>query len=120
MTNLQNGNRLHSEFLATFFFYGKKRRSSSRKGSPSSRLHKSSAQINTGFYNAGSWRFVGLFRHEAPVSEDILGNLAPQCLQIYCDFSAPSYSSCLFVGLFKHDAPVSEDTLGNFAPQCLQ
>jgi hypothetical protein len=71
-------------------------------------------------YKAGECFFVGLFEQELAVSDKILGYFAPQNLQVYCDFSAPSYNSCFLLGLLEQELTVNELTLGYFAPQCIQ
>ena len=71
-------------------------------------------------YKAGECFFVGLFVQELAVSEARVECFIPQYLQVYCDFSDPSYSSCFLVGLLVHELAVKEATLGCFTPQCLQ
>jgi len=58
------------------------------------------------------------------VKLEILDELAPQYLHVYCFFSAPSYNTCLPLlpplGCFGQDPIVNAETLELFAPQYLQ
>ena len=61
---------------------------------------------------------------ELLVRLEMVGDLAPQYLQVYWDFSEPSYSICLPLlapkGCLGHELEVRLDTVGDLAPPYLQ
>ena len=73
------------------------------------------------FYIAGWCFLVGLFEQEKVVKLDKLEYFAPQNLQVYCDFSLPSYKACFLPsGFFEQEKVVKLDTLEYLAPHHLQ
>jgi hypothetical protein len=73
------------------------------------------------FYNAGWCFFEGLFEQEFAVKFEIEECFIPQYLQVYCDFSLPSYNSCFLPsGFLVQEFAVKFETLECLVPHHLQ
>jgi len=73
-------------------------------------------------YRAGSWPpLEGLLTQRAFTIANIVGNCSPQYLQVYLDFSEPSYSTWFAPPpCFAQRACTSAKTEGKAIPQYLQ
>ena len=73
------------------------------------------------FYSAGECVLCGLLRQGPTVKALIFGYEAPQYLQVYFDFSDPSYNSCFFPYGFRLQGPTVKALIfGYEAPHHLQ
>lgn len=73
------------------------------------------------FYSAGWCFFVGLFEHEFIHKVERFEYLLPQHLQVYWDFSLPSYKACFWPsGFFEQEFMVKVETLEYLFPHHLQ